>query len=108
MGRGVGGVPGGHGWGEGLQEGGPQGGSASVRALCCVSFAVCEKKQEGGRREEKRREEKKEKRKEEGKKGEKKERKFFSNLKISEKIKDTLRSWSKIIFVEERYLLNYK
>jgi hypothetical protein len=72
--------------------------------------AACE---EGNRKKEKRREEKEEKRrkrkeKKKGKNERKKERNFFSNLEISKKIKDTLRSWSKIIFVEERYLLNYK
>jgi hypothetical protein len=60
------------------------------------------RKQEEG--EEKRRERKEKKK---GKKR-KKERKIFPNLEISEKIKDTLRSWSKNIFVAERYLPNYK
>jgi hypothetical protein len=72
---------GGHGWGEELQEGVLQGGSASVRALCCVSFAVREKKQEGGRREEKRkkrREEREKKRRRETRR--KKRKEFFSKL----------------------------
>jgi hypothetical protein len=61
---------------------------------------------EENRWKEKRREEREKKRRR-GKRR-KKERNFFSNLEISEKIKDTLWSWSKIIFVEERYLPNYK
>jgi hypothetical protein len=67
---------------------------AAVAGLCDVLHV---REEIGRRREEKRRREKGEKRK-----------KIFSNLEISEKIKDTLRSWSKIIFVEERYLPNYK
>jgi hypothetical protein len=78
-----------------------------VLAASILCYVLC-----GGRKqeeEEKTRQEKRRKRKEkeEGKKGEKKERNFF-NLEISEKIKDTLRSSSKFIFVEERYLPNYK
>jgi hypothetical protein len=68
-------------------------------ALYVVPF--CE---EGNRKKEKRREEREEKKE----KMREKIKEFFSNLEISEKIKDILRSWLKIIFVEERYLPNYK
>jgi hypothetical protein len=67
------------------------------RAAALYVVPCCEE----GNRKEKRREEKKEKMRE-------KIKEFFSNLEISEKIKDILRSWLKIIFVEERYLPNYK
>jgi hypothetical protein len=63
--------------------------------------AVRERK--AGRRKEKKTEKRKEgKEKKQRKKGK------ISNLKISEKIKDNLWSWSKIIFVKERYMPNYK
>jgi hypothetical protein len=71
---------------------------SSIAALCDVLHV----RKETGRRT---REEKKEKRKEEGKKI---KNFFFQTWKFLEKIKDTLRSWSKIIFCEERYLPNYK
>jgi hypothetical protein len=75
-----------------------------LAASCSLLRAVC-RKETGRRREEKRREEREEKKK--GKK-EKKEMNFFLNLEISEKIKDNLWSWSKIIFVKERYVPYYK
>jgi hypothetical protein len=61
------------------------------------------RKETGRRRREEREKKRMEKRENRGKR-----KIFFSNLEISEKIKDTLRSWSKICFVEERYLPNYK
>jgi hypothetical protein len=48
--------------GAGAPGGRAAGGLASVRALCCMSFAVREKKQEGGRREEREKKRRREKR----------------------------------------------
>jgi hypothetical protein len=77
---------------------------------CSLLLVVSVDREKKGNRkeeEEKRREEKREKRKEEGKKGQKKKGIFFQTWKFLKKIKNNLRSWSKIIFVEERYLPNY-
>jgi hypothetical protein len=64
---------------------------------------------EENRRKQKRREEGEKKRRREGKqKKTKKKGKKIPNVKISEKIKDNLWSWSKIIFVKERYVPYYK
>jgi hypothetical protein len=97
--------------GEGMERGNGKRGRGSRRegcrglgfCSCSLLHEFCCSWEETGRRKKRR----KRKEKKKGKK-EKKERNFFPDLEISEKIKDTLRSWSKIIFIEERYLLNYK
>jgi hypothetical protein len=68
--------------------------------LLCTWFPAA--REEGHKKENRREEKKEKKRKEEGKNEREKRKEFFPNLEISEKIKDTLQSWSKKIFVEER------
>jgi hypothetical protein len=100
-GRGRGGVPGGAAAWVGHHGG--RATRALVAAPCSVRSLAARMRNKTAGRKEKRREGK------EKKKGRKK-RKIGkkSNLEIYEKIKDNLWSWSKIIFVKERYIPNYK
>jgi hypothetical protein len=88
-------------WEGGILEGGSVAAPLSVLLVSACYTWEESRKEEG--------EEKRDKRKEEGKKTTKEKRKIFQTWKFSKrKRKDNLWSLSKIIFVKEGYMSNYK
>jgi hypothetical protein len=74
--------------------GGPAGRCFPARAAATCSLLGVREKHEGGRRKERKKKRNEKKKKE--------------KMVIFQKIKDNLRSWSKIIFVQKSYMSNYK